>query len=76
MSSLFGSPSPPKTQPPPTPPTEDDKAAQDAAAKERAQLRLRRGRQSTVLTDQTGAGATAAGNPTGGYAGGKTVLGG
>ena len=57
MGSLFAGPSLPKVAETPAAPKVEDPAVQAAAAKERKLLRLRKGRQSTILTSlsqQTG----------------------
>lgn len=48
MSALFSSPKIPKPPPPPPPP-QTDLAASEAAAKERARLKSRRGTAATIL---------------------------
>jgi hypothetical protein len=66
MGSIFSPPKPPKVDPLPPAPVVTDPAVTEAAKRERMAA-TRRGRQSTILTDQTAQDAVP---------GGKTTLGG
>lgn len=67
----FSTPKPPKPQPAPAP-LVDTTAADEAAAKEKAIAKKRKGRSSTILTSPVGAGlgtSATGGSPTLGGAG-------
>ena len=72
----FGGSTPDAPPPPKAPPSKSDAEIQDAAAAQRARLRLRKGRQGTFLTSGPGVAGDAGVQGQGSVVARPTLLGG